>query len=133
MSREAWTPGATKPGFTVADPACGTGGFLLAAHDYMEVAHAMAQASFSTIRSHLLHGSRDIRASLHIKHATSKKEQRHLKEHALRGNDIVDSVVRLCAIGWLLGTIAFRKVQNFIFGNKARNVLCLYFWMNQVI
>ena len=57
---------------TVADPACGTGGFLLAAHDYMA-----AQAS-------------------------SKKEQRHLKERALRGNDIVDSVVRLCAMNLYL-------------------------------
>jgi len=57
---------------TVADPACGTGGFLLAAHDYMA-----AQAS-------------------------SKKEQRHLKEHALRGNDIVDGVVRLCAMNLYL-------------------------------
>ena len=61
-----------KPTDTVADPACGTGGFLLAAHDYMA-----AQAS-------------------------SKKEQRHLKEHALRGNDIVDSVVRLCAMNLYL-------------------------------
>ena len=66
------TPRATKDGFTVADPACGTGGFLLAAHDYMA-----GQAS-------------------------SKKEQRHLKEHALRGNDIVDSVVRLCAMNLYL-------------------------------
>jgi len=56
----------------VSDPACGTGGFLLAAHDYMA-----AQAS-------------------------SKKEQRHLKENALRGNDIVDSVVRLCAMNLYL-------------------------------
>jgi len=55
-----------------ADPACGTGGFLLAAHDYMAA------------------------------QATSKKEQRHLKEHALRGNDIVDSVVRLCAMNLYL-------------------------------
>ena len=46
--------------------------------------------------------SRDIRASLHIAQATSKKEQRHLKEHALRGNDIVDSVVRLCAMNLYL-------------------------------
>lgn len=61
-----------KPTDTVADPACGTGGFLLAAHDFMA-----AQAS-------------------------SKKEQRHLKEHALRGNDIVDSVVRLCAMNLYL-------------------------------
>jgi type I restriction enzyme M protein len=66
---EVMQPKATD---TVADPACGTGGFLLAAHDYMA-----AQAS-------------------------SKKEQRHLKEHALRGNDIVDSVVRLCAMNMYL-------------------------------
>jgi len=56
----------------VSDPASGTGGFLLAAHDYM------------------------------AKQATSKKEQRHLKEHAIRGNDIVDSVVRLCAMNLYL-------------------------------
>ena len=61
-----------KPTDTVADPACGTGGFLLAAHDYMAV------------------------------QASSKKEQRHLKEHALRGNDIVDSVVRLCIMNLYL-------------------------------
>lgn len=61
-----------KPTDTVSDPACGTGGFLLAAHDYM------------------------------AKSATSRKEQRHLKENALRGNDIVDSVVRLCAMNLYL-------------------------------
>ena len=46
----------------------------------------------------------DIRASLHIAQASSKKEQRHLKEHALRGNDIdiVDSVVCLCAMNLYL-------------------------------
>jgi type I restriction enzyme M protein len=53
---------------TVADPAAGTGGFLLAAYDYM------------------------------APHANSKKEQKHLREHALKGNDIVDSVTRLCAM-----------------------------------
>jgi type I restriction enzyme M protein len=78
-----------KPTDTVADPACGTGGFLLAAHDYMAVAPGIP-------------ASRDIRASLHIAQASSKKEQRHLKEHALRGNDIVDSVVRLCAMNLYL-------------------------------
>lgn len=61
-----------KPTDTMTDPACGTGGFLLAAHDYM------------------------------AKQATSKKQQRHLKGHALRGNDIVDSVVRLCAMNLYL-------------------------------
>jgi len=66
---EVMQPKATD---TVADPACGTGGFLLAAHDYM------------------------------AKQANTKKEQRHLKEHALHGNDIVDSVVRLCAMNLYL-------------------------------
>jgi len=66
---EVMQPKATD---IVADPACGTGGFLLIAHDYM------------------------------AKQASSKKEQRHLKESALRGNDIVDSVVRLCAMNLYL-------------------------------
>jgi type I restriction enzyme M protein len=57
---------------TVADPATGTGGFLLAAYDYM------------------------------APKATSKKEQKHLREKALRGNDIVDSVTRLCAMNLYL-------------------------------
>ncbi|MBL1140407.1 MAG: SAM-dependent DNA methyltransferase [Proteobacteria bacterium] len=66
---EVMQPKATD---TVADPACGTGGFLLAAHDYM------------------------------AEQASSKKDQRHLKENALRGTDIVDSVVRLCAMNLYL-------------------------------
>ncbi|PHQ27186.1 DNA methyltransferase [Marinobacter guineae] len=57
---------------TVADPACGTGGFLLAAYDYMKPK------------------------------AKGKKEQKHLNENALRGNDIVDSVTRLCAMNLYL-------------------------------
>jgi len=61
-----------KPTDVVADPATGTGGFLLAAHDYM------------------------------AKQVTSKAEAKHLKNDALRGNDIVDSVVRLCAMNLYL-------------------------------
>ena len=57
---------------TVADPAAGTGGFLLAAYDYM------------------------------APNAKSKKEQKHLRENAVRGNDIVDSVTRLCAMNLYL-------------------------------
>ncbi len=62
-----------KPADTVADPACGTGGFLLAAHDYMAASPTL-----------------------------SRNERRHLKESALRGADIVDSVVRLCAMNLYL-------------------------------
>ncbi|KUJ73043.1 class I SAM-dependent DNA methyltransferase [Thiomicrospira sp. WB1] len=61
-----------KPTDTVADPACGTGGFLLSAYEHM------------------------------APNAQSKKEKKHLKNDALRGNDIVDSVVRLCAMNLYL-------------------------------
>ena len=63
-----------RPGETICDPACGTGGFLLAAHDYIAK-----------------HYSR-----------LDKDEKRHLKLHALRGYEIVDSVTRLCAMNLLL-------------------------------
>ncbi len=45
--------------------------------------------------------------------ATSKKEQRHLKEHALRGNDIVDSVVRLCVMNLYLHGIGGNESLHF--------------------
>ncbi len=62
-----------KPGETVCDPACGTGGFLLAAHDHV-------------VRHHP---------------NMSREERRHLKYDALRGIDIVDGVTRLCAMNLL--------------------------------
>jgi len=61
-------------GETICDPACGTGGFLLAAHDY--------------IASHNPNLDSD--------------QKRHLRMEALRGVDIVDAVVRLCAMNLLL-------------------------------
>src|SRR5713101_3435669 len=63
-----------RPGETICDPACGTGGFLLAAHDYI------------------------------VKHnpTLDKDQKKHLKLNALRGVDIVDGVVRLCAMNLLL-------------------------------
>lgn len=75
------------PDMTVADPACGTGGFLLAAHNYM--------------------------AEL----ITHKKQQIHLKEQALRGTDIVDGVVRLCAMNLYLHGIG--SVECPIFSRDA--------------
>jgi type I restriction enzyme M protein len=41
IQRDRRCHGAPKPGEMICDPACGTGGFLLAAHDY--VAEALAQ------------------------------------------------------------------------------------------
>jgi type I restriction enzyme M protein len=62
------------PGETICDPACGTGGFLLAAHDYI-VYH------YPTL---------------------DKDQKRHLKLDALHGVEIVDNVTRLCAMNLLL-------------------------------
>ncbi len=61
------------PGETVCDPACGTGGFLLATHDY--------------IAGH---------------NRLDKDQKKHLRFDALRGVDIVDSVTRLCAMNLFL-------------------------------
>jgi type I restriction enzyme M protein len=65
------------PGETVCDPACGTGGFLLAAHDY--------------IARHYPNLDKD--------------QKRHLKLKALRGVELVDSVTRLCAMNLMLHRI----------------------------
>jgi type I restriction enzyme M protein len=64
---------APKPGQTICDPACGTGGFLLAAHDYI------------------------------AKHFSLDREQKkQLKNGTLYGIELVDSVTRLCAMNLLL-------------------------------
>ncbi|MDP1831126.1 MAG: class I SAM-dependent DNA methyltransferase [Geothrix sp.] len=56
-------------GMVVADPACGTGGFLIAAHDHMAAQGPM-----------------------------TPDQARHLKEKALKGADITTEVARLCAM-----------------------------------
>ena len=63
-----------KPGQTICDPACGTGGFLLAAYDY--------------ISKHNPHLNRD--------------ERRFLKFDTLHGWEIVDNTARLCAMNLFL-------------------------------
>jgi type I restriction enzyme M protein len=65
-----------EPGQVIADPAAGTGGFLLAAHDYI---------------SH--HYSLD------------RDEKKHLKFEALHGWKIVPNTARLCAMNFLLHEI----------------------------
>jgi type I restriction enzyme M protein len=74
---------APKPGETICDPACGTGGFLLAAHDYM------------------------------VKHNPNltKTEKRKLKEETLKGYELVQSVVRLCAMNLLLHGIGSQDFE----------------------
>jgi type I restriction enzyme M protein len=77
---------APQPSETIADPACGTGGFLLAAHEYVTRTHPRLDPD----------------------------EREHLKLHALRGTEIVDAVTRLCAMNLLLhgvGPTANEKVE----------------------
>lgn len=64
---------APKPGDTICDPACGTGGFLLETYDYI------------------------------TQHNILNAEQKlHLQNHALRGWEIVDDPARLCVMNLYL-------------------------------
>jgi type I restriction enzyme M protein len=64
---------APKPGQTICDPACGTGGFLLAAHDFLSNHHSLDRA-----------------------------QKKSLRDSTLFGFELVDSVTRLCAMNLLL-------------------------------
>jgi type I restriction enzyme M protein len=74
---------APQPGETMIDPACGTGGFLIAMYLYI------------------------------VEHfAEMTREQRdHLRHHALHGVDIVQSVIRLCAMNLLLHNVGPTAAQ----------------------
>lgn len=61
-----------EPGMTICDPACGTGGFLLAAHDYIKT------------------------------YSLDKEQKKFLKFNTFKGKDIVDGVVRLCVMNLYL-------------------------------
>jgi len=61
------------PGEVVSDPACGTGGFLLSAHQYVATHYSLNQ-----------------------------DQKRHLRYDALRGVELVDGVARLCAMNLFL-------------------------------
>ncbi|MDQ3685633.1 MAG: type I restriction-modification system subunit M [Acidobacteriota bacterium] len=63
-----------QPGEVICDPACGTGGFLLAAHKYIE-----------DNNPHL-----------------DRAQKKHLRYKALRGFELVANVTRLCAMNLLL-------------------------------
>ncbi len=63
-----------QPGDTICDPACGTGGFLLAAHDYIADRHG----------------------------PLDRDQWQHLRSKALNGWEIVDSAARLCVMNLYL-------------------------------
>lgn len=64
---------APQPGETICDPSCGTGGFLLAAHDHIAKHHQL-----------------------------DREQKKQLKSGTFYGIELVDSVTRLCAMNLLL-------------------------------
>ncbi|MEW5947401.1 MAG: N-6 DNA methylase, partial [bacterium] len=62
-----------EPGMVICDPACGTGGFLFAAHEYISTNNRL-----------------------------DKDQKKHLKHDALHGWEIVDNTARLCVMNLFL-------------------------------
>jgi type I restriction enzyme M protein len=73
-----------EPGTTICDPACGTGGFLLAAYEWI------------TKNSGLL----------------DPKQRKHLRFEALKGWEIVDNTARLCVMNLLLHGIGAEDANS---------------------
>src|ERR1017187_10199810 len=74
---------APQPGQAICDLACGTGGFLLAAHDYLAKHHALDRA-----------------------------QKKKLKSGTLFGIELVDGVTRLCAMNLLLHGIGAESEED---------------------
>jgi type I restriction enzyme M protein len=72
-----------QPGTTICDPACGTGGFLLASHSFIA-------------QNFLL----------------DPDQKRHLRFDALRGWELVDNTARLCAMNLLLHGIGNASAES---------------------
>ncbi|MBM4050091.1 MAG: SAM-dependent DNA methyltransferase, partial [Planctomycetes bacterium] len=84
-----------QPGMTICDPACGTGGFLLAAHDYIAKTPGL-----------------------------DKEQKKRLRSGTLHGVELVDSVARLCAMNLLLhgiGPESGSGVSPLSAGGKSRD------------
>jgi type I restriction enzyme M protein len=64
-----------RPGMTIADPACGTGGFLLAAHDFIVEPG---------------------------RHDLDRDDKKFLRDRAFHGVELVDNTARLCAMNLFL-------------------------------
>jgi type I restriction enzyme M protein len=72
-----------EPGMTICDPACGTGGFLLAAYERIADEHML-----------------------------DPDQKRHLRFDALRGWEIVDNTARLCVMNLLLHGIGSEEAES---------------------
>lgn len=72
-----------KPGETICDPACGTGGFFLAAHDHVSSEHTL-----------------------------DKSQKQALKHDTFRGWEIVDNTARLCVMNLFLHGVEGRRTEQ---------------------
>lgn len=72
---------APRPGETICDPACGTGGFLFTAHNHIVAQHPKL----------------------------SRDQKRFLKEQAFTGIELVQATARVCAMNLLLHGIGSEK------------------------
>ena len=79
-----------EPGKTIADPACGTGGFFLAAHDYLTDAHKM-----------------------------NRDQKAFLKHETFHGNEIVAGTRRLCLMNLFLHNIGEIDGDSLVSPNDA--------------
>lgn len=79
-----------KPEKTITDPACGTGGFFLAAYDYIVANHQL-----------------------------DKDEKKYLKNKTFYGNEIVASTRRMCLMNMFLHDIGEIDGSSFIFSADA--------------
>jgi type I restriction enzyme M protein len=79
-----------EPNKTIADPACGTGGFFLAAYDYLQ--------------SH---------------HMLDKQQKEFLKHQTFYGNEIVASTRRLCLMNMVLHNIGEIDGDSLVSPNDA--------------
>jgi type I restriction enzyme M protein len=80
---------APQPGETICDPACGTGGFLFTAHNF--------------ITSHNKSLTRD--------------QLKHLKEKAFTGYELVQATARVCAMNMMLHGIGSEKSVPVVVGD----------------
>jgi type I restriction enzyme M protein len=81
---------APRPGETISDPACGTGGFLLAAHDYVVK---------------------------HYPNMTSA-EKKKLRGESFKGWELVQATARLCAMNMLLHGIGTHEFEPIAVGDS---------------
>jgi type I restriction enzyme M protein len=79
-----------EPNTTIADPACGTGGFFLAAYDYLQAHHKL-----------------------------DKKQKAFLKHKTFYGNEIVASTRRLCLMNMVLHNIGEIDGESLVSSNDA--------------